>query len=59
MFIGQWKGKQVLPILFKDRLEGDDVELFVDFITSMLRWDPAERQTAAELLRHPWLAPNQ
>lgn len=28
---------------------------FADFLLPMLRFDPAERATAAECLKHPWL----
>lgn len=47
-----------MPIALHDRLDGADVDLFLDFLTSMLRWVPEERGTAATLLRHPWLDPN-
>jgi serine/threonine protein kinase len=34
-------------------LEGKDKELFLDLISSMLRWRPEERLSATELLKHP------
>jgi serine/threonine protein kinase len=37
-------------------LEGEEKELFLDFIRSMLRWRPEDRKSAAELLEHPWMA---
>ncbi|KAH9212821.1 kinase-like domain-containing protein [Leptodontidium sp. 2 PMI_412] len=55
---GRWKGTDITPIALHNRLEGADVELFLDFLKSMLRWVPEERGTAATLLRHPWLDPN-
>ncbi|RMZ75253.1 hypothetical protein DV738_g5582, partial [Chaetothyriales sp. CBS 135597] len=39
----------------EDRLEGQNRELFLDFVRSMLQWDPQERWTARELIFHPWL----
>ena len=49
-------GADITPIALHDRLEGD-VELFLDFLNSMLRWVPEERGTAATLLSHLWLNP--
>jgi serine/threonine protein kinase len=39
-------------------LEGkeQEKELFLDSIRSMLRWRPEDRQSATELLKHPWMA---
>jgi serine/threonine protein kinase len=36
-------------------LEGEDKQLFLDFISHMLQWLPEKRSTAKELLAHPWL----
>jgi serine/threonine protein kinase len=36
-------------------IEGEEKEVFLDFVRSMLRWVPEERKTATELLEHPWL----
>ncbi|KAH8820111.1 kinase-like domain-containing protein [Xylogone sp. PMI_703] len=55
IFFSDWSGGDVTPVALQDRLEGADVELFLDFITSMLRWVPEERKSAAALLKHPWL----
>jgi serine/threonine-protein kinase SRPK3 len=33
-----------------------EVPVFVDFLEGMLAVEPGERKTAAELLKHPWLA---
>lgn len=38
----------------KHRLDTDD-KMFLDFMTRLLRIDPAERPTASEALSHPWL----
>ncbi|KAL8861012.1 MAG: hypothetical protein Q9178_002525 [Gyalolechia marmorata] len=38
-------------------LKGEDKQLFLDFVSHMLRWLPEERKTAKELLEHPWLVP--
>lgn len=37
-------------------LKGEEKELFLDFIRSMLRWRPEDRKSATELLKHPWMA---
>ena len=43
---------------FEERLEGQSKELFLDFIRDMLKWNPEERKTAAQLLEDPWLNEN-
>lgn len=35
----------------------DDVALFADFMTGMLRIKPEDRKTALDLIKHPWLRP--
>ena len=37
------------------RLTGQEKELFLQFIRSMLKWLPEERRTARQLLNDPWL----
>jgi antitoxin component of MazEF toxin-antitoxin module len=37
-------------------LQGEEKELFLDFIGSMLRWRPEDRKSATELLKHLWMA---
>ncbi|KAL2854199.1 kinase domain protein [Aspergillus pseudodeflectus] len=37
------------------RLSGEEKELFLGFIRSMLKWMPEERYTAKQLLEHPFL----
>lgn len=39
----------------EENLEGENKALFLEFVRKMLRWVPEERQTAAELLKDPWL----
>jgi serine/threonine protein kinase len=34
----------------------EEVENFVDLLRVMLRWDPTDRPTAADLLTHHWFA---
>lgn len=29
--------------------------MFINFVKRMLKWNPAERSTAKELLQDPWL----
>ena len=41
------------------RGQGEDHELFLDLIRSMLRWLPEERVTPKQLLNHPWLIPTE
>ncbi|KAJ5623337.1 CMGC/SRPK protein kinase [Penicillium lividum] len=36
-------------------LEGDEKDMFLDFMRSMLQWRPEDRKAAAELCTHPWL----
>ncbi|VDM30415.1 unnamed protein product [Hydatigera taeniaeformis] len=49
-------GALTLAILMKNSLgeEGSDPKL-LDFLSQCLRWDPMERMTACEALRHPWI----
>jgi serine/threonine-protein kinase SRPK3 len=34
----------------------EDAENFVDLLRIMLRWDPIDRPTVADLLKHHWFA---
>jgi len=36
-------------------LEGEDQEMFLELVKKMIKWDPAERATAGELLKDDWL----
>jgi serine/threonine-protein kinase SRPK3 len=36
-------------------LDGDNKAMFLDFVRKMLDWMPERRQTAGQLLDHPWL----
>ena len=37
-------------------LDGEEKERFLIFVRKMLRWMPEDRETAAQLLRDPWLS---
>ncbi|KAI9648505.1 hypothetical protein NHQ30_003140 [Ciborinia camelliae] len=54
---------QLLPSssleVVEENLNGKDKELFLDFIKSMLQWEPEKRKTASELLNDPWLTRSQ
>ncbi|TVY75705.1 Serine/threonine-protein kinase SRPK, partial [Lachnellula suecica] len=43
----------------EENLNGKDKELFLNFIKSMLQWEPEKRMTAGELLNDPWLTRSQ
>ncbi|KFY96073.1 hypothetical protein V498_02927 [Pseudogymnoascus sp. VKM F-4517 (FW-2822)] len=43
----------------EENLNGKDKELFLNFIKSMLQWEPEKRMTARELLNDPWLTRSQ
>ncbi|KAL2066503.1 hypothetical protein VTL71DRAFT_2574 [Oculimacula yallundae] len=43
----------------EENLNGKDKELFLNFIKSMLQWEPEKRKTARELLNDPWLTGSQ
>ncbi|PIG82234.1 protein kinase domain protein [Aspergillus arachidicola] len=58
---GGWIAHNEAPIptvsleTLEKRLNGEEKELFLAFIMSMLKWLPEERKTAKELLEHPFL----
>ncbi|KFZ18248.1 hypothetical protein V502_04190 [Pseudogymnoascus sp. VKM F-4520 (FW-2644)] len=58
---GTWIASEdaVVPLLSLDSLEkqlsGEEKQLFIRFIRSMLKWLPEERSTAKQLLKDPWL----
>lgn len=60
-FLGAWIAHDEAPIpsasleTLESRLSGQEKELFLGFIRSMLRWLPEERKTARQLLEDPWL----
>ncbi|KGO65109.1 hypothetical protein PITC_013680 [Penicillium italicum] len=37
------------------QLEGEDKEMFLDFMKGMITWRPEDRKTPKELIEHPWL----
>ena len=56
---GNWIGAVDIPDVSlessEEQLDGGDKILFLDFMRKMLQWVPARRQTANQLLHHPWL----
>lgn len=36
-------------------LKGCDDPLFLDFMKQCMEWDPADRMTPGQALKHPWL----
>ncbi|KAG8531805.1 uncharacterized protein KY384_003441 [Bacidia gigantensis] len=38
-----------------NKVDGEDKKMFLTFVRRMLKWQPAERSTAKELLDDPWL----
>ena len=40
------------------RLEEVEIVLLADLLAKMLKYDPEDRITVAEVLRHPWFAYN-
>ncbi|CAG8973431.1 hypothetical protein HYALB_00006457 [Hymenoscyphus albidus] len=43
----------------EENLDGKDKEMFLNFVKSMLQWEPEKRKTARELLHDPWLRRSQ
>ena len=56
---GNWRGAIDIPDISLEsseaQLSGENKASFLDFIRRMLQWVPEKRQTAKELLEHPWL----
>jgi non-specific serine/threonine protein kinase len=58
---GAWiaHGEEPIPNISLEarekRLTGEEKELFVASVRSMLKWMPEERYTAKQLLEHPFL----
>ncbi|KAJ5930542.1 hypothetical protein N7466_006035 [Penicillium verhagenii] len=57
---GKWKQDIEIPTevsleLSEEFLEGENKEMFMAFMRSMLQWRPEDRKTAKELFRDPWL----
>lgn len=56
---GNWKGAVEIPKLSlkdsEEQLDGENRTLFLDFLRKMLHWVPEKRETAKQLLNHPWL----
>ena len=59
--IGNWRGLAEIPdVSFEESElyleEGQNKDMFIQFVRKMVAWDPNERQTARQLLTDPWLA---
>ena len=56
---GNWKGAIEIPDISLEtsekQLSSENKASFLDFMRKMLQWVPEERQTAKQLLNHPWL----
>ncbi|KAI9708347.1 MAG: hypothetical protein M1820_004051 [Bogoriella megaspora] len=58
---GRFVGEELIPAdrdmktMVPDCISPDQVDIFLDFMISMLRWLPGDRSTAEELLKHQWL----
>ncbi|KAK2743771.1 hypothetical protein FQN57_004708 [Myotisia sp. PD_48] len=58
---GQWKADIKIPLRTsleesEQFLEGNNKEIFLDFMRGMLQWRPEGRKTAKQLLEHHWLS---
>lgn len=56
---GSWKGAIELPDISletsEEQLSGENKASFLDLVRRMLQWVPERRETAKQLLGHPWL----
>lgn len=56
---GKWRGAIDIPPVSLEKLEGylegEERQLFLQFLRKMLKWNPEERESARELLDDPWL----
>lgn len=57
--VGKWRGAIDIPPVSLEKLEGylegEERQLFLQFLRKMLKWNPEERESARELLDDPWL----
>ncbi|OBT87705.1 hypothetical protein VE02_04078 [Pseudogymnoascus sp. 03VT05] len=59
--VGIWIAhkEEAIPLVslggLEKRLSGQEKQLFIQFMGSMLKWMPEERKTAKQLLEDPWL----
>ena len=57
---GKWKGAIQIPHTSLEasetQLGGENKALYLDLLRKMLHWVPEKRQTAKQLLNHPWLS---
>ena len=57
---GSLKNADMVPTNFNfdtviNNINGEDKQMFIDFVKRMIKWRPEERSTAKELLEDPWL----
>lgn len=57
---GQWTGQTPIPDRSLENLaskvDGEDLNGFLQWMRKALQWDPADRPTALGLMRHEWMA---
>lgn len=57
---GKWQSEVSIPDTTtleenENFLEGENKEVFLNFVRGMLQWRPEDRKTAKQLLQDPWL----
>ncbi|KAL2063945.1 hypothetical protein VTL71DRAFT_4439 [Oculimacula yallundae] len=57
---GKWIADVPIPDgqsleLWETRLEGENKDMFIQMMKSMLTWKPEDRKTAKQMLDEPWL----
>ncbi|KAI6344114.1 hypothetical protein MCOR25_011112 [Pyricularia grisea] len=58
---GKWKGSVPIPLPRSlearfTQFDGQRKTLFLDFIRTLLKWDPQQRSSSENAYMHPWLA---
>jgi serine/threonine protein kinase len=43
-------------LIYRYQFKLKEAEMFADFIMKILKWYPADRPSACEMLFHPWLS---
>jgi serine/threonine-protein kinase SRPK3 len=43
-------------LMQKYRFKKQEAEMFADFLMLILKWHPADRPSAKQMLEHPWLS---
>ncbi|CAG8067253.1 unnamed protein product [Penicillium salamii] len=57
---GTLRNEDLVPINFNfqntlTKFNGEENDMFISFVSRMIKWNPEERSTAKELLQDPWL----